>query len=497
MVSLPHVYRVPTMKLFQGVLPFKLVVTDDDLSHVTSHAGLPLVVEALRAVVPNKLYRRLRKALCYKSWRPVRRHLESLVLLFVTGGDHIDDIDVLRADRGLTCLLGFELSSPTQLKDFLYRFHQADDGRALTATDDAALSVRGKATIRPEGPGLRVLAVINEEVVRQLQRQRQSRRATLDVDATIIEAHKKTALKAYEGTTGYQPQMAWWAEQSAFVADEFRDGNVPAEFKARAFLMAAFSALPGSVTERRLRADSALYNEQALTWADDAGIEFAVSADMSESLRQRIEALPGGVWSAYKTYKRDGSEDEDAADERQWAEVPDFIPDWSRNTRKDGQAFRYIAIRVRSRQRDFFDDDGNRWRHFAVVTNMTWRGDRLLRWQREKQGTVEHGHGVLKNELAGGTLPCGRFGANAAWWRLNTLVHNLLQLMKATALPAQMRSMRPKALRFRLFNLVGVITTHARRLTLQLSGCHPFAEAVGTARQALLALSRAGPFPAG
>ena len=85
---------------------------------------------------------------------------------------------------------------------------------------------------------------------------------------------KREALKAYEGTVGYQPQMAWWAEQSLWVGDQFRDGNVPAEFEARAFLIRVFSALPGSVRQRRLRADSALYNEDALTWADDEDIEW-------------------------------------------------------------------------------------------------------------------------------------------------------------------------------------------------------------------------------
>ena len=32
----------------------------------------------------------------------------------------------------------------------------------------------------------------------------------------------------YDGRTGYQPVIALWAEQDVVVADEFRDGNVPA-----------------------------------------------------------------------------------------------------------------------------------------------------------------------------------------------------------------------------------------------------------------------------
>ena len=38
----------------------------------------------------------------------------------------------------------------------------------------------------------------------------------------------------------------------------------------------------------------------------------------------------------------------------------------------------------------------------------------LLRWQRERCGSVEKVHDVLKNDLAGGVMPCGWFYANAA-----------------------------------------------------------------------------------
>jgi len=73
---------------------------------------------------------------------------------------------------------------------------------------------------------------------------------------------------------------------------------------------------------------------------------------------------------------------------------------------------RYIAIRVRGRQQALFEPDALRWRYFAVVSNMNWNGERLLRWQREKQGTVENGHGVVKNDLSGGVMPSGRLVAH-------------------------------------------------------------------------------------
>jgi hypothetical protein len=501
------------MKIKQFILPFKIDFRQSS-TRATAHAGLPLLLEALRAVVAKSAYKRLAKALGLKGWRTARRHLESLVLLVAAGGEHLSDLAYLRADEGLRRLLGFKLSSPTQAKEFLYAFHQAEDGRRLTAEDDEELSVKGEARIRAEGPGLKALGEMVQELVSRVQATSQRRRATLDVDATIIEAFKETALKAYEGTVGYQPQMAWWAEQMVWVADELCDGNVPAAFKVKDFLVRAFAALPGSVVERRLRGDSALYDEEALSWAaDEAGIEFVVSADMSRSLLAKIKALPEPAWQPYRTLREHAAEQRAAqAEEREWAEVPEFVPDWRRNQRKSGEALRYVAIRVRSRQRDLLQEDGQRWQHFAVVSNMTWDGERLLRWHREKQGTVEHAHGVMKNELAGGTLPCGRFGANAAWWRLNrggrseaqssevdggpagpavnALVANLMQLLKIRALPPEMALLRPKALRFRLLNIPGVVIRHARQTLLRLAEGHPMLRFYAAAREAIAGLLR-------
>lgn len=476
-------------QIARGVLSFKLEVADSPRSDVTAYAGLPLVLEQARVALPPKLYRELRDALGYRSAPTVRRHVESTLLLLCAGGDCIDDLRTLRADAGLRDLVGFKLSSPTQLKEFLYRFHQDQAGDALSSAQDAELSQPGRAQIRPEGPGLRALSKLVAAAVERVQKLRPAQRATLDVDATIVEADKRTALWAYEGKRGYQPQMALWAEQGIWVRDQFRDGNVPAEFDGRAFLEQAFAAVPGSIKQRRLRADSALYNEEALTWADQQGIQFAVSADMSEALAKAVRRIPASAWSPYRTL-RDKERTEAESEERQWADV-EFIPEWSRNHKKHGEPFRYIAIRVRSRQRELFSDDDARWRHFAVVTNLhDWNGERLLRWHREKQGTVEHGHGVMKRDLAGGTLPCSRFGANATWWRLNVLAHNLLELLKAETLPVEHRALRPKALRFRLFNVAGRLLHGARQIVLRLSAALPFAALYASARETLRATLR-------
>jgi hypothetical protein len=104
-----------------------------------------------------------------------------------------------------------------------------------------------------------------------------------------------------------------------------------------------------------------------------------------------------------------------------------------------------------------------------VVTNR-WNleGGKLPQWHREKAGTIEAVHDVLKNELAAGVMPCGRFGANAAWLRVAVLTHNVLTALKRLALPAELLAARPKRLRFLIFQTAGRIVHHARQVRLRL-----------------------------
>jgi hypothetical protein len=72
---------------------------------------------------------------------------------------------------------------------------------------------------------LQGLAQANRRLVAWLQERAPRATATVDVDATILESHKRSALATYDGRTGYQPVVALWAEQDVILADEFRDGN--------------------------------------------------------------------------------------------------------------------------------------------------------------------------------------------------------------------------------------------------------------------------------
>jgi hypothetical protein len=422
---------------------------------VTPHAGVALLIEVgRRSGVPAAAEKHLPAKRSSKGLGQGQL-VEGVVVLSALGGECLDDFDTLRRDRGLAALLGYDPPAASTARQWLDRFHEA----ALLAGRPAQGSF-----IPAESASLAGLRAVVEHGVRAYVAAVQpGESVTLDVDAHLVESSKRSALPTYAGFRGYQPLLVAWAEQGLVLADEFRDGNVPASSGIKELVDQAFASLPtrtdGTPWRVGVRSDSAAYEQDVLDHWHDREWRFAVSADMSRQLRAEIQRLPCEAWRGGATEARGVV--------REWAEVA-YVPS-RKAEKKDSQPYRYLAIRVRTPQGVLFGD-GDAVKHFAVVTN-DWatEGHALLEWQRGKAGTIEHVNHVLKNELAAGVYPSDKFGANAAWLRLQVLTHNLLELLKATALDPTFRQARPKRLRFAVFAQFGRVVRHARAQFLRLT----------------------------
>lgn len=430
---------------------------------VTALGGLPLFLRAVRSLdVPGSVKRHLRLKQRERGLDEAA-YVESFLTLNAVGGDCLDDFDQLREAADVTQMAGYQMPGAEAARKFLYRFH---DDRLIEQAQQE-LAVDQVSYIPEESEALRALAQVNQDVVRELGRRCPDQKiATVDLDSTIIESWKKEAKRTYEGTSGYQPMLALWAEMNVVVADEFRDGNVPAQQQPLRVAQRGFAALPETVTERYFRGDSACEEEALLTWLRNeqrpAGppgfIGFAVSARMNPVLREEILATPEQRWQPYG---------EDSQVIKECAQV-DYFPEETAENRYR-EPLRCIAIRIRKKQGELFGG-GESVKYFAVRTNLwDWKPKRLLEWHREKAGSIEAAHAVIKNELAGGVLPCGRFGANAAWLRFAVLTFNVLTALKRLALPAELLTARPKRLRFLIFNTPGKLVRHARQVILRLT----------------------------
>jgi len=393
--------------------------------------------------------------------------VEAILLLQIAGGDCPEDVSLFRADTCLERGLGYALPKATAVREFLGRFHDP----ALAATRPAREAQ--KSFILPGSAGVAGLQNVQAGLVRQIvKRHDQSGErlsfATIDQDATIIESHKESALAHYDGGRGYQPMVAVWAEADLVVADEFRDGNVPAKQEPLNCAQQAFAALPDTVERRFFRGDSACHEKDLIGWLKHPARErepggrigFAISAVMSAALREAVEQVGEQEWRTITT-EADGTL-------RQSAEVA-FVPGEA-GEKKDSQPLRYVGLRLLKPQGVLFADGSDRHYH-AVVTNLDWAGDRLLAWQREKAGTIEHVHDEVKNALGGGHMPCQHFNVNAAWFKLSLLAYNVVSAVRRLALNETERTARLKRFRLLVINLAGRMSRF--RCTLRLRLCAP------------------------
>jgi hypothetical protein len=170
---------------------------------------------------------------------------------------------------------------------WLARFHDAAAGQPRPP---------GSAIIPAMAEPIRALWQINQALLGFLQTHRQVAVATLDMDATLIETHKREALPCYKGFKAYQPLNCWWAEQGVVLHSEFRDGNVPAGHQQLRVLKDCLAVATG-ITKVYLRRRATSRTCCCTVGKARFGvIEFAVSADVTEEFRKAARAVADADW---------------------------------------------------------------------------------------------------------------------------------------------------------------------------------------------------------
>ena len=422
----------------------------------------------------------------------------ALILLNLAGGSAVDDLRVLEEDEGFCRVLerceleGLSrperravqrrwrkekrrsVPSPSAVFRYLEAFHDERQEEER---------VRGKAWIPSPTQALRSLQAVGKDLLAEIQRHRPETTATLDMDATLACTMKARALWCYQGFKSYQPLNVWWSEQRLVVHSEFRDGNVPAGFEQLRVLQEALRRLPAGVMRVRLRTDTAGYEHAVLQYCElgkderFGRIEFAVGCDVTPEFKRAVASVPETQWRPI-CREVDGVR---RATGQEWAEVC-FVPNGMCNTKKG--VYRFLAIREPLAQPclpgmepqlpfPVLPFAGHPYKLFGVVTNLCWDGEEVIHWHRLRCGNSEEAHSVMKEDLAGGTFPSGKFGVNAAWWAVMVLALNLNEAMKRLALGSGWVKSRLKAVRFGLIHLAGRVLERSGQLWIRLSKDSP------------------------
>jgi len=505
----------------QKTLPFKYE-EDTRERGITSLGGLALYTGLAHIMDLSKsVTEHIRVREDTQGWTD-SQVIMSLILLNLSGGDCVEDLNILEADEGFCRILrrvelhGLSrserraqerrwrkekrrtLPSPTAAFRYLETFHDEEEEKKR---------VVGRAFIPAPSEYLRGLAKVNADMMAFSQRQENEETATLDMDATVVETTKEDALYSYKGYKSYQPINVWWAEKQTVLHTEFRDGNVPAGYQNLRILKEALEQIPEGVKSVRLRSDTAGYQHNLLKYCEAKDnkkfgrIEFAIGCDVTDEFKEAALLVEEDEWNPiYKTKKK-----KKIKTKQEWADVG-FVPNAIGHS-KNSPEYQYIAIREPLEQGVLPEMEqemlfpfptlsmgDKKYKLFGIVTNREIEGEELIHWHRQRCGKSEEAHGVMKHDLAGGKLPSGSFGENAAWWWCMILAFNLNALMKNLVLQGQWKNKRMKAIRFNIIHIPARIIHHSRELIILIQKKHPRFELIKKARVRILEM---GCVPAG
>lgn len=477
----------------QGALPFKYE-EEKSGQGLTALAGLPVYMDMARVMdLAGSIDRHVgvRKN-SSQGWTD-SQIVMALILMNIAGGDCVQDLEVLEQDEGFRrVLLNCQWHGKSrQQRRKLQRRWRKQCKRAVASPSAvfrylSAFGIdyeakAGSAVIPEPSAHIKGLVHVNKDLLSFVQRCRRQSVATLDMDATLVQTHKSEALYCYKGFSAYQPLNTWWAEQHLVVHSEFRDGNVPAGYEQLRVFKQALECLPSDIEKVQLRSDTAGYQHDLLRYCECGEnsrfgrIEFAVGCPVVKSFKRAVEQVCEDDWQPMYLEK-DGQK---IATRRQWAEVC-FVPD-KIGTSKKGPSYRYLATReLIEEQRTLpgMDDDkqypfatmvnkDRKYKVFGIVTNKAQDGNEVINWLYDRCGYSEQVHQAMKQDFAGGTLPCGGFGQNTAWWWIMLLALNLNAVMKRLVLGVHWATRKMKAIRFALVNIAGRIVTRGRGLIIR------------------------------
>ena len=405
-----------TKRRREGILPFKVVATDEPL---VARGGLVLPYELARTLkLPKVIDKELPPPGSGKGYKP-SEFVIPLILMLHGGGKKLEDLRELKGEASLRELIGIkEIPASCTVGDWLRRMGE-------------------------NGKGLYGLGKVNRHVVIEVLKRDQRKEYTLDTDATIIEAEKEEAKWTYKKEKGYQPLLGFLSELGLTLGDEFRDGNIPAGARALEFLKYCEDMMPQGKRIKYYRSDSAAYQAGVINHCFEHDMLFTITADQDKGVKESIKSIK--KWLPYEK-------------DRETGETIHTM----NNTKR---AFRLIVQRWPKLQGQLFDPEP--YCYHVIATNREERATEIVRLHNHR-GQAENFIKEIKDGFGLNWMPCGESYANAVFFRIGVIAYNLFIAMKLLALPPWYRSFTIQTVRWRLYQVAGAVVRHAHQLLLKL-----------------------------
>jgi len=422
----------------QGFLNFKLEPTNDS---ITSNAGVILFGEYCKAIgLERVIHSAFPKPGSNRGYEAFS-HLFPLLLMLHTGGRELSDLRRIRNDTALQKALKLSALPTSGATNKWLKRWKKKGAKALSVIDRVLLK--------------RYLKSIDVPLV-------------LDIDASVIERYKSTALYTYKGVPGYTP-MFGHINGGYLLHTEFRAGNVAPAANNLAFIEQCTGMLPEGRKLAWLRADSATYQADIFNYCDTQGITFTIGGRLDRATLEAIEGI--SEWTKVCTKEGDSHYYEEQA-----AEVLHTMHDAHK-------AFRLIVIQKRATPilpgiREHLDEavlEAYAREHYSVIATNADEAitmEEIIRFYRQRGDSSENSIKEFKRGFNLDYLPTSDFDTNAFYFHIGTIAYNLFVLF-SKMLDTAWQHHKVETIRYKLYHLAGRVIEHARSLILKVqSDCY-------------------------
>lgn len=342
------------------------------------------------------------------------------VMTKVAGGQRIEDVEVLRADKGLINSLGWEgIITADTLLNFI-------DQKRMNAK----------------------IRRVNEAMMIKAMRESQEEEFTYDNDATFIDSNKKSAAYSYQKAKQFSGLAGCVAELGIINTVDFRPGNVsPQAGILNQLRKAVRQAEKAGKRIARFRSDSAAHQNKIFSYCDSKGIDYYITVDKNTAVMKNIAQLKAYEWrTMYGRYQE--------RIDTEWAETS-YVA-------SKGFRVRILVLRWENPDPTLFDSSPYCYHVIATnnkdITPMDW-----LEVHNGRMGTIEQNHKEIKTGLGCDYMPSHEFEKNRGYFLLGVLAHNMCQIMKRFYLTEEAALWTVKTLRYRFINVCGRIVKSGRR----------------------------------
>ena len=419
----------------QTVLNFSIAPTDERL---TSRSGEIVFGEYLKAIGVDKLCNTyLPQPGSNRGYDPFN-FIQPLLLMLHSGGRSLDDIRMIQSDTAMKEVLHIK-NVPTA------------DGTGKWLKRHGLLGMYGIENIN-QNLLKRYLNRIEEALV-------------LDIDASVIESHKSTAVYTYKMFPGFTP-MIGHINGGYVIHSEFRSGNIAPADHNLTFIQRCEEQLPKEKKIAFVRADSASYQAELFDYCQDNHITYTIGAHLDSSVLKNINEIEN--WETLRSH--------DGKTHHVKEEVAEFI----HTMQNTNHAFRLIVTKKTTTpilpglENIFSEEELLAYateRYHVIATNADEEEmstqDAVI-FYRKRGDTSENRIKELKNGFNLKYLPSSDFIANAFYFQIGILAYNLFVLFKET-LCTSWQQHTIQTLRYKLYNIAGKVITHSRQTILKVN----------------------------